>query len=492
MTTLAGDAAYEHRHDCGCGHATDHDAEDRGGSVGAVVYRGLLGDRVRDLERQMADPTLVSVPGHRGWVLANVLSFLEGGHYGADYTTGQGDVVRESRVHLRGAAFGMRVIGGSPRATWRWFVPVAGSLSDAELAAGFALRAKTAEVWGPDARPRSAEDVDREGGEDEVDDGVPAAEDEGDPAAEDVPGDHAQRAQQLWDQLYGTDQVLKDVVILDYARVPSEPVRKFGYDAWTNSTTRVYVAKGATREPIKHETTLRHEAVHVRQFRAKGRPDTYTKAIEYELEAYREGVPRLEARESRLKGLTNRSALERRELATVTGLLDSIEATIAKLEKAVEVAATRTRPGVGRECWYKDYLVSKALAPPHVTLEDLYDPPKEQRNRAAAEREDTLEAGHSPEAKDAPEDEDALVEVVVHELAGTPVVAPDAPDEESVETDSAEFVGSEHKEIGDAGSGNESSSIPHGSPARPLSFGDVVSLAGDYYETYEQMRDLDR
>jgi hypothetical protein len=133
-------------------------AEDaRGGRVGTAMYQGLLGDRVADLEKQMTDPALAAVPGYRGWVLANVLSFLEGGHYGADFATGQSDVIRESGVHLRGAAFGLRTIGGSPGQAWRWYLPVAGSLSDADLATGFSLKGKTAQIWGRDAKPASGE-----------------------------------------------------------------------------------------------------------------------------------------------------------------------------------------------------------------------------------------------------------------------------------------------------------------------------------------------
>jgi subtilisin family serine protease/LAS superfamily LD-carboxypeptidase LdcB len=67
----------------------------------------------------------------------------------------------------------------------------------------------------------------------------------------------------------------------------------------------------------------------------------------------------------------------------------------------------------------------------------------------------------------------------------------DSPDDiEERGLESAEFSGPEHKSIGDAGSGKESSSISFGSPPQPLSFGDVVSMAGDYFESYEEMRDL--
>jgi subtilisin family serine protease len=133
------------------------DAEGRGGWVGAAVYRGLVSDRVADLEKQMTDPALTAVPGYRGWVLANVLGFLEGGYYGKQFAADQADVLRESKVHVRGAVFGLRTIGGSPGKTWRWYVPAAGSLSDADLATGFELKGKTAQVWGPDAKPAAGE-----------------------------------------------------------------------------------------------------------------------------------------------------------------------------------------------------------------------------------------------------------------------------------------------------------------------------------------------
>ncbi|MFC5176558.1 hypothetical protein [Nocardioides taihuensis] len=96
------------------------------------------------------------MPGYRGWVLANALSFLEGGHYGSDYVSGQSDVQRESRVHLRGAAFGLQVIGARPGKTWSWRVPVAGSLSKVDLATGYRVAHKTWQVWGADGRPRVA------------------------------------------------------------------------------------------------------------------------------------------------------------------------------------------------------------------------------------------------------------------------------------------------------------------------------------------------
>lgn len=99
-------------------------------------------DRLLDLESQMSNPDLVDAPGYRGWVLANVLSFLEGGHYGNK----QEDVARESRFHLRGALAGLRTAGIKAGKSWVWYVPGAKSLSKQDLAFGFQLQYKTAEV----------------------------------------------------------------------------------------------------------------------------------------------------------------------------------------------------------------------------------------------------------------------------------------------------------------------------------------------------------
>ena len=54
----------------------------------------------------------------------------------------------------------------------------------------------------------------------------------------------------------------------------------------------------------------------------------------------------------------------------------------------------------------------------------------------------------------------------------------------------AEFIGTEHKSIGDIGSGGITSTIQYGNPPRPLTFGDIVSLAGDYFGTFEELRSL--
>lgn len=118
------------------------------GQAFAGVYALLVRDRLLDLERQMSNPDLVDLPGYRGWVLANVMSFLEGGFYAES----QRDAARESRWHLRGALVGLRTAGIKPGKTWAWYVPIGRSLSEEDLANGFQLVFKTAEVLDPNGQ----------------------------------------------------------------------------------------------------------------------------------------------------------------------------------------------------------------------------------------------------------------------------------------------------------------------------------------------------
>lgn len=151
------------------GEATDDDEVVRGGTIGGTAYRTVLSQQLADLEKKLTDGSLAAVPGYRGWVLANALSFLEGGHYGGD----QSDVERESRIHLRGAAFGLQAIGSGPGRTWVWHVPIFRSLSELDLATGYRVRDKTWQVWDTKGKPQSdsptkaspaAQEANQEGG----------------------------------------------------------------------------------------------------------------------------------------------------------------------------------------------------------------------------------------------------------------------------------------------------------------------------------------
>jgi hypothetical protein len=66
---------------------------------------------------QLPERTLSSVKGPRlGWIWCNALSFFDGGFFGVD---GQDDITRESKVHQRGAQFGLtQALGDYPVFTW--------------------------------------------------------------------------------------------------------------------------------------------------------------------------------------------------------------------------------------------------------------------------------------------------------------------------------------------------------------------------------------
>jgi hypothetical protein len=136
----------------GGGRSAEADAEDRTGPTGRVIQGGyalLLATALADLESQLTAPAFRGAPGYRGWVLANAISFLEGGFYGED---DQARVSAESRSHLRGALFGLRAGGFAANPAWRWYVPVRRSVSTDDLITGFSVRPRTFEVLDPQGR----------------------------------------------------------------------------------------------------------------------------------------------------------------------------------------------------------------------------------------------------------------------------------------------------------------------------------------------------
>jgi hypothetical protein len=106
------------------------------------AYEELVKANLADIERQMSDSRFVGGAPYRGFVLANAVSFLEGGYYGGD----QAEVARESRFHLRGARVGLAAYSAKVGKEWLWYVPKAQGLSDMDLATGWSLKDKTAET----------------------------------------------------------------------------------------------------------------------------------------------------------------------------------------------------------------------------------------------------------------------------------------------------------------------------------------------------------
>jgi hypothetical protein len=93
-----------------------------GGVVGRVV-------------NALRDSSVTSSAAYEGWLLANAMSFLEGGFYGQT----QAEVDAESDIHIQGASGGLKLKGRIPEENWRWYVPRAGSISLADLS-NFRLR----------------------------------------------------------------------------------------------------------------------------------------------------------------------------------------------------------------------------------------------------------------------------------------------------------------------------------------------------------------
>jgi hypothetical protein len=89
------------------------------------------------------------------------------------------------------------------------------------------------------------------------------------------------------------------------------------------------------------------------------------------------------------------------------------------------------------------------------------------------------------------EPQEGLASEMFDEQAVTSALMESAfPTLSSYDVASEQFVGMEHKTIGDAGSGGTKSILMYGDPPRQLTFGEVVALSGDYFETYKEMTDL--
>jgi hypothetical protein len=109
-----------------------------------------------------------------------------------------------------------------------------------------------------------------------------------------------------------------------------------------------------------------------------------------------------------------------------------------------------------------------------------------------------VEAEADPLAGTAEEEAaDLLGELLAEGFGDDPEAGVDAGTEAASEEVDAElaveqFSGAEHRQVGDAGSGGVPSSIAYGASGKLLTFGEVVALAGDYFATYDEMRDLAR
>ncbi len=118
--------------------------QDRAGDISSDDYQGLVTSQMGELEAQMQQGNMLGLPGYRGWLLANCVSFLEGGF--VRYAKSQADVDRESRIHIQGAFAGLHGAGVKPDSRWVWHIPKSRSISAVDLLSGFSLKEKTKQV----------------------------------------------------------------------------------------------------------------------------------------------------------------------------------------------------------------------------------------------------------------------------------------------------------------------------------------------------------
>ncbi|WP_116948894.1 S8 family serine peptidase [Jiangella endophytica] len=266
---------------------------------------------------------------------------------------------------------------------------------------------------------------------------------------------------------------LPKVVLRDLAGcAPSQLVAESDFTAWTNSPTAVYVAPDAGTSPAVMDAVLYHEAVHVRQFAAAGGrpPADHATMVRYEIDAYSASAAWVDARPGKendaiARGMRDTAAMLRDEVARTT--------------KATKNAAERNRR-------YQRFLVEKKLLPEHAAIADLY---ALTPGRMSCSPSGAGEAVADEEAAD-----EAAMSLLADGYEAPPgeadTVAGEWADAETGGSDLAEFSGREHRDIADGAAGKELTSLSHGEPPKRLTFGEVTALAGDYFGTYEEMREL--
>lgn len=244
-------------------------------------------------------------------------------------------------------------------------------------------------------------------------------------------------ARTTWKGLPGVD---RRVVIRPLRDAPSQHIKDSSFQAWTNSATEIYVSDLGT-DPAIWTPVLFHEALHVHQFLEWGRPVGYEQMMIYEADAYR----------------------DTHAWGTRTGRIDAfylqqLAAAAAVFSRGLDQVRARKLAPREREAAFKKFMLDGGYLPTARTIDkidDLYEvwpPPKKP-------------ARTKPTGKGRPGDAE----------------------------EAAEFAGTEHRGVADAGAGaiGPTSLVGEGQP-RTLGFGEVVALAGDYFASYEQMRDLAR
>ncbi|TDC52901.1 hypothetical protein E1212_07085 [Jiangella ureilytica] len=308
-------------------------------------------------------------------------------------------------------------------------------------------------------RPHTADDADL------LDTRVPGAEEK--PT---IPA-HVAAARALWPKLI---KDLPKVVLRDLQGcVPSALVARTAFSAWTNSPTAVYVAARANDAPELLAAALYHEAIHVRQFtKAGGRPPAdHATMMRYEVEAYTDSAKWARARPGKVNA----------------DIAEQLRCTAHMLREAVAHTEKVTKDPAERNRRYQQFLVTADLLPEHRTMAELY--------ALTPGRMSCSSSGSGEAVLDDVGDDEAM-ELLATGYGTAPGETEPGAGETEADTvgdgDLAEFSGSEHRDITDNASGKELTSLSFGDPPAQLTFGEVTALAGDYFATYEEMRDLSR
>lgn len=177
--------------------------------------------------------------------------------------------------------------------------------------------------------------------------------------------------------------LMRNVTFEWLLRHPYVPMRTFDLQAWTNSPTEIYVGDPSSHiggEPIDEaawwRAVLYHEAVHVTQFAsAGGPPDTYTRMMEYEVEAYGESLEWLNEtkhpdryRTGGMDGITER----------MTNAYELFESEMEMVNESTADIQDREGRHERREELYRRFLLGErwsdvpAFLPPHDDIEELY------------------------------------------------------------------------------------------------------------------------
>ncbi|MBB5788967.1 S8 family serine peptidase [Jiangella mangrovi] len=276
---------------------------------------------------------------------------------------------------------------------------------------------------------------------------------------------HVTEARKLWPTLF---KDLPKVVIRDLAGcAPSAQVAGADFTAWTNSPTAVYVSPDANAGPEVLAAILYHESLHVRQFmKAGGKPPAdHATMMRYEVEAYTDSARWADAR----PGKANDQIAEQ------------LRATARLLRDAVARTTKATKDPVERNRRYQQFLISVNLLPEHRTIGELY---------ALTPGRMSCSPSGSGEAVVVDEADEAME--LLAEGYGDPPGEAEGDTDAVDDGDLAEFSGREHRDITDNASGKELTSLTFGDPPAQLTFGEVTALAGDYFATFEEMRDLSR